>query len=74
LLDLDRALRELELLDPRVGRIVELRFFAGLSESEIADALGVSRSTVTREWQTAKAWLFRRVTTNQRSSIRNDHR
>jgi RNA polymerase sigma-70 factor (ECF subfamily) len=75
LLDLDIALTELEQLDPRVGRVVELRFFAGLSEDEIAEALGVSRSTVTREWQIGKAWLFRRVTTKQgSSSTRNDQR
>ena len=59
---LDEALRELALVDPRQGQIVEFRYFGGMSEQEVADALSISRSTVTREWQTARAWLFRRVT------------
>jgi hypothetical protein len=42
---------------------VELRYFAGMSEDEIATALGVSRSSITREWQMARAWLYRRLTT-----------
>ena len=61
LLLLDRALSELTDLDPQQGQIVELRYFGGLSESEVADVLGTSRSTVTREWKTARAWLFRRL-------------
>jgi len=65
LLALDRALEELMAVDPQQGRIVELRYFAGLSETEIAAVLGVSRSTVTREWQIAKGWLYRRVTTGR---------
>jgi RNA polymerase sigma factor (TIGR02999 family) len=59
---LDRALDELSALDSQQARIVELRYFTGLSESEVASALGVSRSTVTREWQAARAWLYRRLT------------
>jgi RNA polymerase sigma factor (TIGR02999 family) len=59
---LDEALKELAILDARQGQIVELRYFSGLSEAEVADVLGVSRSTVTREWQTARAWLYRRIT------------
>jgi RNA polymerase sigma factor (TIGR02999 family) len=59
---LDQALDELALLDARQCRIVELRYFGGLSESEVADALAVSRSTVAREWQIARGWLFRRMT------------
>lgn len=62
LLLIDQALIELTALDPRQGRIVELRYFAGLTESEVSEVLGASRSTVTREWQIAKAWLYRRVT------------
>jgi RNA polymerase sigma factor (TIGR02999 family) len=62
LLQLDEALSELAALDPRQGQIVEFRYFAGMSESEVADALSVSRSTVTREWQMARAWLYRRLT------------
>jgi RNA polymerase sigma factor (TIGR02999 family) len=65
LLALDRALEELMAVDPQQGRIVELRYFAGLSEAQVADVLGVSRSTVTREWKIAKGWLYRRVTTGR---------
>jgi RNA polymerase sigma factor (TIGR02999 family) len=63
LIDLDRALTELERIDPRQGQIVELRYFGGLSEQEVGDVLSISRTTVTREWQTARAWLYRRMTT-----------
>jgi len=64
LLELDRALTELDALDARLARLVELRYFGGLSEQEVAAVLDVSRSTVTRDWQTAKAWLFRRIVSN----------
>jgi RNA polymerase sigma factor (TIGR02999 family) len=59
---LEEALRELTIVDPRQGQIVELRYFAGMSEREVAEVLSISRSTVTREWQTARAWLYRRIT------------
>jgi RNA polymerase sigma factor (TIGR02999 family) len=59
---LDQALTELARVDPRQGEIVQLRYFAGLSEQEVACTLSLSRATVTREWQTARAWLFRRMT------------
>jgi RNA polymerase sigma factor (TIGR02999 family) len=62
LLDLDEALDRLATLDPKMGEIVELRYFGGLSEDEVAVVLGVSRSTVTREWQTARSWLYRQMT------------
>lgn len=65
MLVLDQALGELAALDPRQARIVELRYFGGLSEREIARVLDVSRSTVTREWVIAKGWLFRRISTGQ---------
>ena len=65
LLLIDRALTELAAVDPRQGQIVELRYFGGLSEVEAAEALGISRSTVTREWQIAKGWLYRRLTTGR---------
>lgn len=55
---LDDALEQLTRVDPRQGRIVELRFFAGLSVAETAEALGVSTATVKREWATAKLWLY----------------
>jgi RNA polymerase sigma-70 factor, ECF subfamily len=57
LLDLDAALRRLNTIDPKQARIVELRFFAGMKESEIAEVLGISERTVKREWQMARAWL-----------------
>ena len=60
---LDRALVELSHIDPRQGQIVELRYFGGLSEQDVGEVLSISRATVTREWQTARAWLYRRMTT-----------
>jgi RNA polymerase sigma factor (TIGR02999 family) len=57
ILALHDALSELERLDVRQARIVELRFFGGLSVEETAEAAGVSTATVKREWRTAKAWL-----------------
>ncbi len=62
LLDLDMALSELASFDARKSRVAELRFFGGLSLDEIAHALGASRATVEREWQAARAWLYRRMT------------
>ncbi len=62
LLLLDQALNELLALDPQQSRVVELRYFGGMTEHEIAEVLSMSRSTVTREWQTARAWLYRRMT------------
>jgi RNA polymerase sigma factor (TIGR02999 family) len=62
LLLLDRALEELGTHDPLQSRIVELRYFGGLTEQEVGDVLALSRATVTREWQTARAWLYRRMT------------
>jgi len=69
LLMLDEALAELAAIDPQQGRIVELRYFGGLTESEVADLLAVSRSTVTREWHTARAWLHRRIKTGRERSL-----
>lgn len=57
LLSLDQALTRLEARNPRLARIVECRFFAGLSEDETAEALGVSLRTVQRDWMKARAWL-----------------
>ncbi len=59
LLALDEALIDLEKLDERKSRIVELRYFGGLSVDETAEALGVSPVTVMREWRSAKGWLLR---------------
>jgi RNA polymerase sigma factor (TIGR02999 family) len=61
LLDLDAALGELAAFDETQARLVELRFFGGLSVEEAAAVMGVSRTTANREWQTAKAWLYRRL-------------
>jgi RNA polymerase sigma factor (TIGR02999 family) len=61
ILDLNAALEELEKLDPVQGRIVEMRYFSGLSIPETAEALGVSESTVKREWIVAKTWIRRRL-------------
>jgi RNA polymerase sigma factor (TIGR02999 family) len=63
LLALDYALDELTSLDPRAAQIMELRYFGGLSEQQVAQVLSISRATVTREWQTARAWLYERMTT-----------
>lgn len=61
LVALDDALKDLEALDPRKARIIELRFFTGLSIEETAEVLSISTPTVIREWAAAKAWLFRAV-------------
>jgi RNA polymerase sigma factor (TIGR02999 family) len=58
---LDEALDTLAAVDPLQTRIVELRFFSGLSIEETADVIGVSASTVKREWRFAKAWLARKL-------------
>jgi len=55
---LDAALEALAILDPRQARIVELRFFGGLTMDETASALGVSPATIGREWVSARAWLY----------------
>lgn len=59
---LDEALRMLERLDPQKGKIVELRYFGGLSVEEAAEVMNISPRTVRREWQRAKAWLYRMMT------------
>ena len=58
ILAVDEALERLTELDARQARIVELRFFAGMSVDETADALGISARTVKREWHVARAWLY----------------
>ena len=55
---LDDALKRLAVVDSKQSRIVELRYFAGLNTDETAEVLGVSVSTVRREWSMAKAWLY----------------
>ncbi|HYG63272.1 MAG TPA: sigma-70 family RNA polymerase sigma factor [Thermoanaerobaculia bacterium] len=58
LLALDEALSALEKVDPRKAAVVELKFFAGLSLDEVAEQLGISAETVSRDWRRAKAWLY----------------
>src|SRR3954452_15148630 len=62
LLMLDSMLQELAVIDERQARIVEMKYFGGLSEEEVGAVLSLSRATVTREWQSARAWLYRRMT------------
>jgi RNA polymerase sigma-70 factor, ECF subfamily len=59
---LDRALSRLEAMDPQQGRVVELRFFGGMTVEEAALVMGVSEPTVKREWAVARAWLYRELT------------
>jgi len=61
ILSLDEALDELAALDARQARLVELRYFGGLTAEEAAAVLGVSLTTVKRDWNLAKAWLYRRL-------------
>lgn len=61
LIDLDRALNELALLDERLAQVVETRFFGGLTIQDTATVLGVSPTTVKRDWAKAKAWLYREL-------------
>ena len=61
LLALDEALNQLALIDKRKSRIVELRYFGGMSVEETAEVIGVSPVTVMREWSSAKAWLLRAI-------------
>jgi len=62
LIALDEAMARLAKFDPQQERIVELRYFGGLSLDEAANALGISRATAARDWQVAKAWLHREMT------------
>ncbi len=61
LMALNQALSELAAMDARKAKLVELRFFGGLSIEETAELLGVSRKTVVREWRRARAWLYDRL-------------
>ena len=67
LLALDEALQRLEAIDAEKSRMVELRFFSGLSVEETAEVMGVSPRTIDRQWQTAKAWLHREIAADERS-------
>ncbi len=61
LIALDEALEKLAAFDERRSKIIEMRFFGGLNDDEIAEALNVSRRTVLRDWKTARLWLYREL-------------
>ena len=63
---IDEALKSLSAIDPRKSRIVELKFFGGLSIDETAEVMSLSTATVEREWRSAKAWLYRRLAMRDR--------
>lgn len=63
LVALDEALTRLAALEPQQSRIVELRFFGGLTVEEVAEVMGISPATIKREWSMAKAWLYREIRT-----------
>ena len=67
LLALDEALRDLQEVHPRAAQIVELRYFGGYTDHEVAEAVGVSFGTVRRDWEFARAWLFNRMHGEARS-------
>jgi RNA polymerase sigma factor (TIGR02999 family) len=67
LLAVDEALTKLQTIDPEKSRMVELRFFSGLSVEETAEVMGVSPRTIDRQWQTAKAWLHREIGAGEKS-------
>lgn len=64
IISLDEALKKLEEFDPQLSKIVELRYFAGLTLEESAEVLNISVSTLKREWNAAKAWLYRELNEN----------
>lgn len=61
LIDLDNALTELEKFDPRQAKVIELRYFGGMTVEETAEVLDISPATVKREWTMARAWLYDRI-------------
>ena len=65
LIALDDALRELATVDPRKSKVVELRFFGGLSIEEAAEVMKISSGTVQREWRAARAWLHRAISNKE---------
>ena len=73
-LALDEALTSLSKVDPRKGRVVELRHFGGLSVEETAEILRISPETAKREWKLAKAWLLRELTGSESTPARNGQR
>jgi RNA polymerase sigma factor (TIGR02999 family) len=69
LLALDEALTELAQRDPPAAELVELRFFAGLTQQQAADLLGISPRTAARTWAYARAWLFQQIAGDKQSGV-----
>ena len=69
LLELNEALARLEAIDERKCGVVDMRFFGGLTEAEIAEVLGVTEKTVRRDWHFAKLWLYRELTQHQKPTV-----
>jgi RNA polymerase sigma factor (TIGR02999 family) len=69
MLELDEALTQLAKIDARKSQVVELRFFGGLEEEEIAKFLGISKRTVIRDWQMARMWLYRELAVMDESNV-----
>ena len=69
LLALDEALTELAQRDPPAAELVQLRFFAGLTQQQAADLLGISPRTAARTWAYARAWLFQQIAGDQQSGV-----
>lgn len=74
LIALDDALQTLERFDPRKSRLVELRFFGGLSNEEVAEALDMSLRSVEREWRKARAWLYQALAEKEEGEPHGDFR
>ncbi len=70
IIELDDALKKLEIVEERSSKIIELRFFTGLTIDETAQVLNISRATAKRDWTFAKAWLYRELERAQGSSLK----
>ena len=68
LVALDEALNDLAALDPRKTEVVVMKYFGGMKDKEIAEALGISTATITREWSSAKLWLLKAMSRQQKAS------
>jgi RNA polymerase sigma factor (TIGR02999 family) len=73
ILHLDEALKRLEIFDVRKARVVEMRYFGGLTAGEISSVLGISTQSVNRDWSLAKAWLAREMTRARETSEEGHH-
>jgi RNA polymerase sigma-70 factor, ECF subfamily len=73
LLSVHEALTQFQQLDPRAAKVVELRFFGGLDEEQVAEVLEVSKNTVQRDWKTARAWLASRLQTKRNPGQKHPH-